>query len=136
MREPLGRMLSWFAYCDKYSPNKCNAGKSFAKKMSPGESRASRFYSVRKQLYDRAGGTEARVPKPPTGTFHPNHVEFTLDDNYQVRVRVWVRVWVLGAGDTSPVGGDLHFPIHAPSLPRSRMIRLNPWPRPRDLNLT
>ena len=29
MREPLARMISWFAYCDKYSPNKCNAGKAF-----------------------------------------------------------------------------------------------------------
>jgi hypothetical protein len=27
LRSPLERMLSWFAYCNKYSPNKCHAGK-------------------------------------------------------------------------------------------------------------
>ena len=34
LRDPLERMMSWFAYCNKYSPNKCNAGKDFSKKVS------------------------------------------------------------------------------------------------------
>ena len=32
LRKPLDRMLSWFAYCNKYSPNKCQAGKDYMKK--------------------------------------------------------------------------------------------------------
>ena len=31
LRDPLERMFSWFAYCHKYSPNKCNAGADFVK---------------------------------------------------------------------------------------------------------
>ena len=31
LRDPLERMFSWFAYCHKYSPNKCNTGADFVK---------------------------------------------------------------------------------------------------------
>jgi len=82
LRDPLERMMSWFAYCNKYSPNKCNAGKDFKNKGAPGESVASRFYTARRKLYD----TTKTPSGPPQGTFHPNHLEYTLDDNYHTRM--------------------------------------------------
>ena len=48
----------------------------------PGESIASRFYTARRKLYD----STTTPPGPPKGTFHPNHLEFTLDDNYHTRM--------------------------------------------------
>ena len=85
LREPFDRMLSWFAYCNKYSPNKCNAGKDFMAK-GQGSSAVSKFYSNRKRLCEegaRAYGASADAT-PPSGTFHPNNLEYRLDDNYQV----------------------------------------------------
>ena len=85
LREPFDRMLSWFAYCNKYSPNKCNAGKDYMVK-GQGNSAVTKFYSNRRRLYEegaRAYGASADST-PPSGTFHPNNVEYRLDDNYQV----------------------------------------------------
>jgi hypothetical protein len=49
---------------------------------APGESMASRFYTARRMLYD----TTKTPSGPPQGTFHPNHLEYTLDDNYHTRM--------------------------------------------------
>lgn len=85
IRSPLVRMLSWFAYCDKYSPNKCHAGGDFANKGPPGASKASKFYQARKALYDKAGKDVLRKVTS-FETFHPNVLEYALDDNYQTRM--------------------------------------------------
>lgn len=77
MREPAARMASWFAYCDRYSPDKCKTGK-FA-----GNSRLAAFYRRRREKLsqlERSGEFREMT------TFHPDWLEFALDDNYATRM--------------------------------------------------
>ena len=63
----------------------------FMQRGAAGESPASRFYSARrrKDQQEKDGFEKAmtnpRAP-PPSGTFHPDNLEFRLDDNYQTRM--------------------------------------------------
>jgi len=80
VRKPAQRMVSWFAYCDKYSKDKCHTG-PFAR---PGWSRLRAFYSARRDKY--ASESPRSKAASQLGTFHPNWLEYSLDDNYQTRM--------------------------------------------------
>jgi len=88
VRAPAERLMSWFAYCDAYSGNKCHSGKEYAKaakrdKVSP----LTAFYSARDAKL-------AATPRPPHENVaadkgkdnHPDWIEWALDDNYATRM--------------------------------------------------
>lgn len=86
LRQPLARMASWFAYCDKYSRDKCHT----APYQVHGGSKILNFYKARQRKY--AGFAPSKLdlarqaPVLNAQTFHPNWLEYTLDDNYAVRM--------------------------------------------------
>jgi len=82
-------MASWFAYCDRYSADNCKTGNFEApNRMS---SRLTNFYSKRQDKYQQL--TRHHTSKlamhgsiTDVSTFHPDWLEFALDDNYAVRM--------------------------------------------------
>lgn len=86
LRQPSARLASWFAYCDRYSPNKCKTNtKRFdvLLRQKPQPSRMAAFYRTRRDSMSDLGR-----PRPPRTlmTFHPDWLEFALDDNYATRM--------------------------------------------------
>lgn len=101
VRRPLARMASWFAYCDTYSKDKCHTA-PYAPRG--GGSKMLQFYDARRRKYQAVPPAKieaARRGEAKTlSTFHPNWLEFALDDNYATRMLC---------------GGDAH--DHAVPLP-------------------
>lgn len=86
LRQPAARMASWFAYCDRYSPNKCKTDTKLLEiqlRQSNELSRMTAFYRTR-----RSTASKLSRPGPPRAltTFHPDWLEFVLDDNYATRM--------------------------------------------------
>ena len=86
LRKPFSRMASWFAYCDKYSRDKCHT----APYQVHGGSKILNFYQARKRKYDAIEpsklDTARNAPVINAQTFHPNWLEYALDDNYASRM--------------------------------------------------
>lgn len=84
LRAAAPRMASWFAYCDKYSPNKCRTNpRAIAAEVQAGASRMTGFYRVRKARL-KALGRPGRLKMAEI--FHPDWLEYALDDNYATRM--------------------------------------------------
>ena len=79
LRRPSERMVSWFAYCDRYSPDKCKTGKTFGGR---GDKRVIVFYEARQRKYHSLDHERRKT----SSTFHEDWLEFALDDNYAVRM--------------------------------------------------
>ena len=79
LRKPAERMVSWFAYCDQYSPDKCKTGRFTAPRDA---SRLIAFYQTRQAKYQRISHDR----RTSLATFHEDWLEFALDDNYAVRM--------------------------------------------------
>ena len=95
LRKPYSRMASWFAYCDKYSRDKCHT----APYQVHGGSKILNFYQARRRKYDSIEPSKldaARsAPVINAQTFHPNWLEYALDDNYAsscVEIKILRRV--------------------------------------------
>ena len=95
LRKPFSRMASWFAYCDKYSRDKCHT----APYQVHGGSKILNFYQARRRKYDSIEPSKldaARsAPVINAQTFHPNWLEYALDDNYAsscVEIKILRRV--------------------------------------------
>ena len=75
LRKPFSRMASWFAYCDKYSRDKCHT----APYQVHGGSKILNFYQARKRKYDAIEpsklDTARNAPVINAQTFHPNWLE-------------------------------------------------------------
>ena len=75
LRKPFSRMASWFAYCDKYSRDKCHT----APYQVHGGSKILNFYQARKRKYDSIEpsklDTARSAPVINAQTFHPNWLE-------------------------------------------------------------
>ena len=75
LRKPFSRMASWFAYCDKYSRDKCHT----APYQVHGGSKILNFYQARKRKYDSIEpsklDTARNAPVINAQTFHPNWLE-------------------------------------------------------------
>ena len=97
LRKPFARMASWFAYCDKYSRDKCHT----APYQVHGGSKILNFYQARKRKYDSIEPSKldaARsAPVINAQTFHPNWLE-----------SVWKSTSAPGAPDNSSLS---HFPV-------------------------
>jgi hypothetical protein len=96
LRKPYSRMASWFAYCDKYSRDKCHT----APYQVHGGSKILNFYQARKRKYDSIEpsklDTARNAPVINAQTFHPNWLE-----------SVWKSTSASGAPDNSSLS---HFP--------------------------
>ena len=70
LRKPYSRMASWFAYCDKYSRDKCHT----APYQVHGGSKILNFYQARKRKYDSIEpsklDTARNAPVINAQTFH------------------------------------------------------------------
>ena len=90
LRKPFSRMASWFAYCDKYSRDKCHT----APYQVHGGSKILNFYQARKRKYDNIEpsklDTARNAPVINAQTFHPNWLE-----------SVWKSTSASGAPDNS-----------------------------------
>ena len=88
LRLPFARMASWFAYCTTYSKDKCHTAPY--KQRDAAESKMLAFYGARRRKYDAfppAKVEAARAaPVAKLATFHPNWIEYALDDNYATRM--------------------------------------------------
>ncbi|KAH8054842.1 hypothetical protein JL722_8793 [Aureococcus anophagefferens] len=88
LRRPFARLASWFAYCDAYSKDKCHTAPYRAR--GPG-SRMLAFYDARRRKYAAVPPAKIEAarnaPVAKLATFHPNWLEYALDDNYATRMR-------------------------------------------------
>ena len=87
LRRPFARLASWFAYCDAYSKDKCHTAPYRAR--GPG-SRMLAFYDARRRKYAAVPPAKIEAarnaPVAKLATFHPNWLEYALDDNYATRM--------------------------------------------------